>query len=264
MTELQEGIKKTREQKLENAHRCPYIGLAYDPYTVFSYPTQWNRCFHVKRASQVALGHQTSYCLAPGYLECVVYKRNLTTSLPKAIRFNQYRDLKRNIFIISLGLILSVLFLVGLRFWLGSLNGFLGSLEGGLSNRAPIFGFTSKATSTSTVYPTQIKPTLPPTVTLMPFSPSLTPTLSPTASLTKTPTRTPTASPTFTPTTTPTPSPTRKIFVPTLTFTDTEHPLSQRKPTRIPPTAVPPTPVPPTEVPTPLPTSAPPLPTDTP
>ena len=264
MAELPDGIKKTREKKLEIANRCPYIGLAYDPYTVFSNPTQWNRCFHVKRASQVALGHQTSYCLTPGYLECEVYTRNLTNSLPKAIRLNQYGAIKRNIFLIILGVILSMLFLVGLRFWLGSLNGFLGSLEGGLSNRAPIFGFISKATSTSTVYPTQVKPTLSPTVTFIVFSPSLTPTLTPTASFTKTPTRTQTASPTFTPTITPTSSPTRKIFVPTLTFTATERPPSQPKPTRVPPTAVPPTSVPPTEVPTPLPTSAPPLPTDTP
>ena len=253
MAKLPDGIKKTREKKLEIANRCPYIGLAYDPYTVFSNPTQWNRCFHVKRASQVALAHQTSHCLTPGYLECEVYIRNLTNSLPKAIRLNQYDAIKRSIFLISLGLILSLLFLVGLRFWLGSLNGFLGSLEGGFSNKAPIFGFISKATPTSTVYSTQVKPALSPTVTFMAFSPSQTPTLTPTASLTKTPTRSPTASPTFSPTITSTPSPTRTIFVPTLTFTATDRPLPRPKPTHVPPTAVPPT-----DVPTLPPTAAPP------
>ena len=147
MAKLPDGIKKTREKKLEIAHRCPYIGLAYDPYTVFSNPTQWNRCFHVKRASQVALGHQTSYCLTPGYLECEVYTRNLTNSLPNAIRLNQYGAIKRNIFLISLGLILSILFLMGLRFWLGSMNGLLGSLGGGISNRAPILGLVTQKNS---------------------------------------------------------------------------------------------------------------------
>ncbi len=99
MAKLPDGIKKTREKKLEIANRCPYIGLAYDPYTVFSNPTQWNRCFHVKRASQVALAHQTSHCLTPGYLECEVYIRNLTNSLPKAIRLNQYDAIKKEYFL---------------------------------------------------------------------------------------------------------------------------------------------------------------------
>ena len=213
MTELLEDIKKTRETKLGSSQRCPYIGLASDHYTVFSNPTQWNRCFLIKRAAQVALEHQTSFCLTPSYSECDVFKRNLTAALPKNIRLNQYGDIKRDIFLISLGLTLSVLFLIGLRFWLGSMNGFLGSLEGGLSNRAPIFGFVSQKTLTST-----------PTVTFTPFTPSPTPTFTPTPSSTSTPTATatPTSTPTATSTLTPTASPT--IYFPTFTPSKTDRP----------------------------------------
>ena len=205
--------------KLGSSQRCPYVGLAYDPYTVFSNPTQLNRCFHVKRATRVTLEHQTSFCLSSGYPECDVYKGNLTAALPKAIRFNQYGDIKRDIYLISLGLTLSVLFLIGLRFWLGSMNGLLGSLGGGLSNRSPIFGFVSKKTLTST-----------PTVTFTPFTPSPTPTFTPTPSSTSTPTATatPTSTPTATSTSTLTPTASPTIYFPTFTPSKTDRPASNK------------------------------------
>ncbi len=245
---MSKDLIKKPEKKAWPGHRCPYLGLAHDPDTVISKPSQWNLCFHVKRAAPVALEHQSSYCLSPGYRECEVFKKNLTASLPNGIRGNQFGDTKRKLLLISIGLIQSVLVLVGVRVWLGSLHGLLGFFRDGLSTRTPTLEFTIKTTLTSTItiYPTHVNATLASTISSLTSSPSfIPPTLTPTASYTSVP-------PTLTPSATFTS--TRYFLIPTYTPVPTSPP-SPPKHTPVPPTSVPPTSVPPTSVP---PTSVPP------
>jgi hypothetical protein len=244
---LSDDLRKTPEKEPWSTDRCPYLGLAYDRDTVFSTASEWNRCFHTKRAFQVALEHQTPYCLTPGFPDCDVYKGNLTAALPKDIRLKKSGEKKRKIFIFSLGSILSVLFLAGLLVGLGSLKGISGFFGDGSSTRTATFVFITKTTLTSTItiFPSQVKVMLAPTKSFSTSSASLIPpALKPTASSTSIlPTLTPTASLTST----------RYLLIPTNTPVPT-NPPSRPKRTPVPPPIN--TPVPPTAAPTDIPTQA--------
>jgi hypothetical protein len=121
----------------EQENVCPYLGLLEDPDTPRSYPSQWNRCFHVKPIAPVALEHQYGYCLSPVYSECEVYKGELVTSLPNNIKGDQYQDKKWKKNLIRIGVTLSVLVLVGLLVWPDSSHGLLGFFGGGFSTSTP-------------------------------------------------------------------------------------------------------------------------------
>jgi hypothetical protein len=74
---------------------CPYLGLAEDPVTPRSYPSQWNLCFHVRPAAPLALEYQYSHCLSPIYTECEIYKGGLVSSLPDGIKGDDIKRKKR-------------------------------------------------------------------------------------------------------------------------------------------------------------------------
>ena len=108
-----------------------------DPVTPRSYPSQWNRCFHVKPAAPLALEHQYGYCLSSNYPDCEIYKGDLLTTLPDGIRGYQHQIKKRKKYFIRIGATLSVLLLAGLLIWPGSGDGLLGFLRGGFSTSTP-------------------------------------------------------------------------------------------------------------------------------
>ncbi len=116
---------------------CPYLGLVEDPDTPRSYPSEWNRCFHVKPAAPLALEYQYGYCLSPLYPECEIYTGGLVTTLPDGIRGNQSKDKKRKKHLIKIGTTLGVLLLVGLFIWLVSADGLFGFFRGGFSTVTP-------------------------------------------------------------------------------------------------------------------------------
>jgi hypothetical protein len=83
------------EDNNEQEYLCPYLGLEEDPDTPRSYPSEWNRCFHVKPAAPLALEHQYGYCLSAFYTECEIYQGGLVTTLPDGIRGYQHQGKKR-------------------------------------------------------------------------------------------------------------------------------------------------------------------------
>jgi hypothetical protein len=237
----------------EHEHVCPYLGLAEDPDTPRSYPSQWNRCFHVKPAAPLALEHQYEYCLSPGYPECEVYKGELAASLPKDIRGKQFGDAKSKKYLISIGTILTVLILVGLIFWPGSANGVLRLFRGGSSTNIPTSSAVTMATPSSTIHLVQAKATIIPRRSSPTYLLSKTTTLTPTASFTSTKTKFFLWNSLVTPS--PTSQPGGKVPSETPIPTNTPVPPTY---TPVPPTTVPPTQVLPTNTfvpPTPVPTS---------
>jgi hypothetical protein len=268
---LAEDLKISPKRVPSSTHRCPFLGLVHDPDTAFSDPSQFNRCFHAKRAAKVALEHQSSFCLSSAYRKCKIYKGTLKTSSPIAIKGNHFGEAKGKWYLIGIGVTLSILYLVGLRIWLGSMAAVMGYFRDGLSNGTPSYGFTTKTpfASTSTFSLTETKgmlasanlsptssPTpIPPTQTATLLSTAFTPSFTPTASLT--PTRY-LLIPTFTPLPVNgsqpkhTPVPATNTSVPPPTNTQVPPPTN----TQVPPptnTQVPP----PTNTPVPPPTAAP-------
>jgi hypothetical protein len=83
------------KEKSRQEFICPYLGLAEDPVTPRSYPSQWNLCFHVRPAAPLALEYQHSHCLSPIYPECEIYKGGLVSSLPDGIKGDEHQDEKK-------------------------------------------------------------------------------------------------------------------------------------------------------------------------
>jgi hypothetical protein len=52
---------------------CPYLGLADDRDSRFSYPEAAHRCFAAGRAAPITVEHQSAYCLTQGYPTCSRY-----------------------------------------------------------------------------------------------------------------------------------------------------------------------------------------------
>ena len=248
MTESRKGINKKQVQKPRAAH-CPYVGLLRDPSTVYGTPDQVNRCFHIKHPAQVALEHQASFCLVPNFLECEVYKGDLTASLPKGIRLNQRGAANNKIFLVSLGLTLSVISLFGISGWMASLNSYFGSPNGELSTNTPTYILKTESIPTSTSTATQVEHTPTFTNTL---APTLTPSRSPIPSATST-SLIYLPLPTNTPFPTNPPSPPKHTRVPPPT--DIPAPPASNTPvppppnTQVPPPTAAPTDIPPTTVP---------------
>ena len=52
---------------------CPYLGLANDRDSRFSYPERSHCCFANNQKSSIALDHQSNFCLGPNHLTCSRY-----------------------------------------------------------------------------------------------------------------------------------------------------------------------------------------------
>lgn len=55
--------------------RCPFVGLADDQQSRFSFPHPAHRCFGLRRPKAIAPPYQTTFCLTPSYAGCTIYRR---------------------------------------------------------------------------------------------------------------------------------------------------------------------------------------------
>jgi hypothetical protein len=75
---------------------CPYLGMADDPATNTSYPSNWNHCHHAKPVDVVEFNHQASFCLSENHLKCPVFLRKEVTSLPNQLRASYNTKRRKN------------------------------------------------------------------------------------------------------------------------------------------------------------------------
>jgi len=57
-----------------DAPACPFIGLAGDPATRFTFPHPSHRCSAGSKSSSVAHTHQATFCLTEGFASCDRYR----------------------------------------------------------------------------------------------------------------------------------------------------------------------------------------------
>ena len=65
---------------------CPYLGLARDRETRYSYPDLENYCHRMKSPQPVSYGHQGQACLTAKYHQCPVYCSKGQKSFPSELR----------------------------------------------------------------------------------------------------------------------------------------------------------------------------------
>jgi hypothetical protein len=53
---------------------CPYLGLASDRRSHFTYPHPGHRCFATDHPATTDARRQATYCLSPGYPACDRYR----------------------------------------------------------------------------------------------------------------------------------------------------------------------------------------------
>jgi len=58
------------EQITDSKQICPYLGLADDPDTRFSYPEKSHRCYATDRAISASVEHQVGFCLTHDHPKC--------------------------------------------------------------------------------------------------------------------------------------------------------------------------------------------------
>jgi hypothetical protein len=68
---------------------CPHLGLAEDPQTCLTYPSEWNLCHHVKQPRAVNLAYQRKTCLASTHTECPVFQSAGQDRLPNSLRWKR-------------------------------------------------------------------------------------------------------------------------------------------------------------------------------
>ena len=66
--------------------QCPHLGVVYDPETAMAFATTENYCHHTKQPEEVALPHQSAYCLTKKYVHCPVFKQKAPKTLPENIK----------------------------------------------------------------------------------------------------------------------------------------------------------------------------------
>jgi len=81
--------------KLHNS--CPFLGLADDPNTHMSFPSDSNCCYHAKPVSAINIEQQQIFCLTESYENCKVYNRKILAALPEEFRASksQFKKEKR-------------------------------------------------------------------------------------------------------------------------------------------------------------------------
>ncbi len=146
------------EDKNRKYRICPYLGQRSDPGTAFSFPSEFNCCYHAKRVAAIAVGHQEQFCLTSGYPNCEEYITEPDALLPAGLHaFYGRRSRKRNVNGKWLwGAILVVLMIIVT--WLLITRG---RSSGQFPAAATV---TIESTETSTeITPTVLSPTKPPT-----------------------------------------------------------------------------------------------------
>ena len=215
---------------------CPYLGMADDPATNKSFPSNWNHCYHAKPVEVVEFAHQHEYCLSEKHVKCPVFQYEGKTSLPAQFRaprgqFSKKRSLSWGK-ILLIVIIVATLILAAIQFFMrdqiipttGSVTILTAEMEFAPDIQTATIAATqtpmirSTSTDSDSVNSMALTQTavMATEITASPIS-TATNTLTPTKTLA--PTRTPTPTRTLTPTKTLTPSKT-----PTLTSTPTVTP----------------------------------------
>jgi hypothetical protein len=79
--------KKTVSEKYLRAKNCPHLGLAHDPKTRFTYPSEGNYCHKVSPFQEVGISYQGQICLDVNkFRTCPVFQKGWEGKLPKSIR----------------------------------------------------------------------------------------------------------------------------------------------------------------------------------
>ena len=183
---------------------CPFIGIADDERSRFSYPNAAHRCRATGRPLKVSAAHQGEYCLGPGYAAC---ERLPVSTEPARLRVavigpirdagpwmpGGWRAVTTRRVLASAALTAVVFIALGVAV-LGSGPGPGGTGPSGERQTAPsIVAGSMPATSAPLA-------TWAPTATPTPVTPTATPAAVPTPTPTVRPTSAPTANPAPTPT----------------------------------------------------------------
>lgn len=160
---------------------CPYLGVAGDPKSRFSYPSKAHLC-HAAKPVPIDLAYQTQYCMSGRYESCSRFQRAEVGASPAS---KSQPTAHRSIGLWAALIVVSVTALASTTLAIAFATGIL----------APLSGDPGIAAATGSAVPSTVAPVAQPT--LLPASPTPAPTATQTAAAT--PTATATATPSATP-----------------------------------------------------------------